>query len=1039
MAMYSQKNRPLAVHTPLGEDVLLLEGVRGSEGLSELFHFQLDVLADKRAAIPFQRLLGQPAGVRLTQADGGVRHLHGLIQRVEQGRPDAEFLPLRLHLVPRLWLYGQNRRCRIFQQQSVADIAAKVLQDLGGDLVLDLHARYQPRDYCVQYQESDVAFLSRLFEEEGIFYWFRHHEDRHVLVLSDYSPGLAALADPAMRFGKAAPLMREVRLFEWSRAQELRPGTFVTWDQCFELTRQDHGFQNLEARQQMRDSIQVGSVPHTLKLDVMTPVEVYDYPGGYAKRFDSVDRGGKPQPENLGQVVPAGAQAARLRVEEEAARSLTVRGTSNRAQLTPGYHFQVVDDVVDAGSYLAVRVEHEARGQGYRSGEEPSFQYQNSFTCLPAELPYRSVRRGVRPTISGVQTATVVGDKAVSVDKYGRVKVQFHWDREGKYNLDSSCWIRVAQVWAGKRWGAFFWPRPGQEVVVAFEDGDPDRPLIVGSVYNAANMPPFELPQNTFAAGIKSCSLDGDPQRDFNGVIFHDEKDDEHLQLHSASHEVHTSTKSRVERTRGQRVAFSGSSSLSAVGSGSGGGSFGWGSSISLVDVEDAGEMLFGLSPLHYLNFVNGNGLNVNMRGSSYTHIMSGNDNTIVFDPLRLIMAIPGVADTLGRVGRYGSALFLKGGGKQLYNGSKSEQVYFGPKVDICRCRVYNYHGLPFPVTPVSPTDWAAQLLTIFLGVALYTVHEIADELYDVGNDEKAAPEWYLVWPTFISSKVHTVLMLLEKAMASAQATEDKAAEAADQAALAATHLEVIDKIAMAAGMSEMAALEVERRILDGYGTAEDTAAFLLAQSQGSYLVSNLPKEQYHYCPGNYSIRARDVSIISAAPTDYLGPTSINLDARGKDGVGGTISMSASSQAKLCAGGAFVCVASGELTDELAVHVPTEGTLILSAGDLLTTPQISLGGLTQEIVLSVDLSTITINALGITASFGDGVASISLNAEGITLQYGDSAITLNATGVSIEGPVITSTADLANAITGDVVEIEAGESYTVTAPLSEQA
>src|SRR5262249_34785087 len=237
------------------------------------------------------------------------------------------------------------------------------------------------------------------------------------------------------------------------------------------------------------------------------------------------------------------------------------------------------------GAYLLTRVEHTARltvrpGDDQGDDEAAShLTYENRFGCVPIGLPYRPPRIVPRPVISGVQTAPVVGPRGGELfcDKYGRVKVQFHWDREGKKDGDSSCWVRVAQPWAGRRWGAFFWPRVGHEVVVAFEEGDPDQPLIVGSVYNAANMPPFVLPQNNMLAGLKSASVRGKAHENFNGIVFDDEKGREHLSIHSERHLTITSELDKLfdsGRHKAERVS---SVSLFTVGTLPGGGGSGGG------------------------------------------------------------------------------------------------------------------------------------------------------------------------------------------------------------------------------------------------------------------------------------------------------------------------------------------------------------------------------------------------------------------------------------------------------------------------------
>ena len=222
-------------------------------------------------------------------------------------------------------------------------------------------------------------------------------------------------------------------------------------------------------------------------------LEIYQYPGGYAQRFDGINKAGAPQPQDLSNIFPDRARTLRIRMEQEEVQAIDIRGTSDCGHFTAGQEFTLERHFDADDKYLLTRVEHSARQADYRSDQREAFTYENRFSCIPDGLHYRPQRTIRKPVIAGLQTAVVTGPpgEEIFVDKYGRVKVQFHWDREGKMNADSSCWLRVAQVWAGNSWGAFFWPRIGHEVVVLFEEGDPDKPLIVGSVYNAKNMPWF--------------------------------------------------------------------------------------------------------------------------------------------------------------------------------------------------------------------------------------------------------------------------------------------------------------------------------------------------------------------------------------------------------------------------------------------------------------------------------------------------------------------------------------------------------------------
>ena len=574
MPTYTQANRPLAITTPLGKDALLLTGFRGSEAISELFHFQLDLLADVQTDIRFDRLLGQSVTVELTLLNGEKRYFNGLINRLSEGARDDAFSHFRADLVPKLWLLTKKVRSRVFQQLSVPDILHQVLT--GFDVAYEISGMYHPRDYCVQYDESDFLFVSRLMEEEGIYYFFKHADGRHQLVVTDVAnqhpavPGQNSVIYDVMSGGSRD----DMRVMAWEKAQELRAGEYTLRDYCFELPAN-----NLEVSVKTVDSVMVGKVSHKLNVGGNDRLEIYDYPGGYARRFDGIDRNGVARSQDLRKIQDDGQRTVRVRMEEEEARSLEISGASNCGHFVAGHKF-TLDRHFDAdGSYLLIKIEHGAQLSGYRSGEAAAFEYDNRFTCKPAALPYRPPRLTPKPVIAGIQTAMVVGPRGEEIfcDKYGRVKVQFHWDREGKKDPNSSCWLRVAQVWAGKGWGAFFWPRVGNEVVVAFEEGDPDQPIIVGSVYNAQNMPPFGLPGSKMLGGLKSASVRGHASENFNGVVFEDAKGHEHLTIHSERHLVFNAEFDKMFRTgrhEGERVAGARTVTVGRLpgGGGSGGG-----------------------------------------------------------------------------------------------------------------------------------------------------------------------------------------------------------------------------------------------------------------------------------------------------------------------------------------------------------------------------------------------------------------------------------------------------------------------------------
>jgi type VI secretion system secreted protein VgrG len=489
LGQYTQDKRHIKIDTPLGKDALLLQGFNGEEGVSRPFHFDLRMHSENRA-IAFASIVGKMATVSMLLPDQSIRYINGVIQSFAQGgtttintgQNTATFATYFATLVPWLSLLRHTSDCRIFQEKSVPDIIEQIFKDAGfSDFQLKLQDSYQKREYCVQWNETDLNFVSRLMEEEGIFYFFEHTKDKHLLILADrateFKPcPLAASASYAVRQGSANQLGR---VTEWHMSQDIRPGKYEI---------RDYGFE--KPTFQLAASVS-GKDPRKY--------EVYYYPGEFQKAND-------------------GERLVGIRMEEEETPLSQIRGSSSCQGFIPGYRFDLKDhyrkDISDK-AYTLVGVYHSSdQGTNYlatATRTEDDLDYVNHFQCIPHPTPFRPPRLTSTPLMRGTQTAIVVGPagEEIHVDKYGRVKVQFHWDREGKYDEHSSCWVRVSQPVAGKGWGAMWIPRIGQEVIVDFLDGDPDRPIITGRVYNAESMPPYTLPDEKTKSTLKSYSSKG--------------------------------------------------------------------------------------------------------------------------------------------------------------------------------------------------------------------------------------------------------------------------------------------------------------------------------------------------------------------------------------------------------------------------------------------------------------------------------------------------------------------------------------------------
>ncbi len=537
MGGYVQQNRQVRVTTPLGENVLLLKAFSGTDEISRPFRFQIEMLAENRKKVPFDGILGEKVTVHLLLPDESTEHhFNGVCVRFAQAGRDEEFTVYRAELVPEFQLLARKAQSRIFQRKNVPDILKKVMKGVTVDW--KLQGTFEKRDFCVQYRESDFNFASRLMEEEGIFYFFKHEDGKHTMVVSNTPTDFPDLpGESEITYEELSGGVREDnRIWAWERTQEARSTKYVLWDHSFELPHK-----HLEAEEPILDSVSAGRETHKLKVKGSSEWEVYDWPGEYAQRFDGINRSGGEQQDELQKVFEDNTRTVGIRMDEEAALAVTARGASNVKHFVAGHKLTLKRHFSSDGEYVLASVTHRASfGADYRSGKDAVLTYQNGFTCFPAALPFRPKRLTAKPVVQGSQTAVVVGPKGEEIftDKYGRVKVQFHWDREGKNDEDSSCWVRVGQLAAGRRWGASYWPRIGQEVIVDFLEGDPDQPIVVGTVYNPDQMPPYlgdgpdgKHKNDNKVSGLKTNTTKGGGG--FNELRFDDTKDKQQVFLHA--------------------------------------------------------------------------------------------------------------------------------------------------------------------------------------------------------------------------------------------------------------------------------------------------------------------------------------------------------------------------------------------------------------------------------------------------------------------------------------------------------------------------
>jgi type VI secretion system secreted protein VgrG len=506
-AVYSQDGKMMRVTTPAGTDVLLLESLSAYESVSEPFELTLDMISVNARVNPDQ-LLRKPVTVTVQLHDGTTRFFHGVVRRFTQGPRVDPFVSYRAEVVPALWFLTLTTDCRVFQQLSVPDIVEQVLKEAGiTDLRVALTGTYSPREYCVQYRESNFAFISRLLEEEGIFYFFEHTEDKHTMVLADATSAVkpGPVESLEVTFGDNDTLILGGHIASFEVENLVRPG---------KVTLADYN-------DTMPKKIEASSIGATAKAS-SKGLALYDYPG----KFDAA---------------ASGDRFARLRLEAEEALACVATGVTNYRGLGSGQKLDVTGhyngDVNQ--SYHILSVTHSGFVGGYRAGaagaSEMGSRYESRFSAIPHKVPYRPIQRTPKAVVQGTQTAVVVGpsNEEIYVDKYSRVKVQFFWDRNGENNEKSSCWVRVSSAWAGKNWGAIHIPRIGQEVIVDFLEGDPDRPIITGRVYNAEQLPPYGLPDNGTQSGIKSRSSKKGGPENANELRFEDLKGSEQIFLHA--------------------------------------------------------------------------------------------------------------------------------------------------------------------------------------------------------------------------------------------------------------------------------------------------------------------------------------------------------------------------------------------------------------------------------------------------------------------------------------------------------------------------
>ena len=511
-----QSERIAEFKTPLGENVLALINIEGTEALGELFEFHIEALSEQEN-IDFDKALGQGCTLKLKAYEGKQRIFHGIMTEAQWIGKLEDFYHYKVVLRPWLWMLGRRADCRIFLDKDVKDIIKDVFSKAGfNDFEFRTNGDYEKIPYCVQYRETDLAFVSRLMEQYGIYYFFEHSDGKHAMTLADSRSSHKAIPDlskvPYVPLSHNE-LRREQHLHSWVSERRFRTGKV-----------QFNDYDYLKPKKNLLAPSEASEKYTHAKL------EVYDFPG----KYDDEDQGKK---------------LARFRLEAEQAADHRRLIEGDASSIFPGGLVTVEKHPSSAENkeYLVVRTDHRFSSHHYRSTttDEPAAPgssnsddgekdqvYRGYYEFQPSDRPFRMLPVTPKPRIYGIQTAKVVGKKGeeseeISTDEHGRIWVQVFWDREPKL----TCPIRVAQVWASKKWGGIFIPRVGMEVVVEFMEGDPDRPLVVGTVYNGDNKVPYDLPDNKTVAGWKSDSSKGG--NGYNELIFEDKKSSENIRMHA--------------------------------------------------------------------------------------------------------------------------------------------------------------------------------------------------------------------------------------------------------------------------------------------------------------------------------------------------------------------------------------------------------------------------------------------------------------------------------------------------------------------------
>jgi type VI secretion system secreted protein VgrG len=984
MATYSQEDRWLRVLAPKDLELLALS-LTGREAISELFHFELDALVPRGKELDFSKLINRPIALEVAYPISPRRPINGIVNEVTEIERDDSFTRYRIGIVPAAWRLTQSFHNRIFQQKSVVDILRTLFEGLS--TTFNVANPTRPHNYCVQYRESDFDFAHRLMGEQGLLYYFVHEAEGHRLVIADTSRNNPTLpSEHKIEFNRMSGGTRgKGRVHSWRKTQRIGTAKVSSRDYHFALPDQ-----SLQSSQSIMSTVQVGKVTHHLTNgnDHWT---IFDPRGEYAHMFDGISPTGDDQASNLKQVFDQKDQSTRNHMEAVAAEAIVIRGEGDAAHMVPGFVFQLEGHYDGDGKYLITEVEHDISAGDYRAGQSGTPEhYSNRFKTMPLDIPYRPAKPMEKPRIPGAILANVVGPpgEEIFTDKFGRIKIQFPWDLEGKRDGQSSCWVRPFSPFAGNGYGMIQIPRVGHEVLVGFIEGDPDEPVILGSAYNPNQMPPFKLPDNRTRLVMKSQTKNGDSSQ-FSGMAIEDASGQELLHLHSEKDVRLNAENNHMSTTKAGKYEWVGKFNHRMVGGlpGTGGGQDINPNNEQQNSNDDDNGDEGGESENEYVgpfHWKNGDiesilGADVSLVYGIVAEAAVGLDAAVAVGPKMEIIVNP--------IGIFTGGGLLGGmiGGNYELNFCPETRAIYGDQYEV-------HHGGTTEVTGYANDEVEEGIKVLATLVAASTTAAVV-AAGGLAESHPSLLEGVEALCGFIGGSSLLLLTSMEHICADGQDAIEEA-EFAERLTTAIEHWtqlpDTIEKLTEASvKAAKQAATDAKKAATDA---AASQVAAKMSEAGANQAVSELAASRSILINGGYTIRAQDIMRISAQKVDSLDETfcsDLVLEAIGTpEGPDGLMLLNASGAVLMQApSGASAAFGVGGPTSDIIGSVPPEGSITLQMIDEF--PQ------------------------------------IKINQDGIFLMANpDCGIAITEEGISILAPIVTVEAEESMTLSSDETIVE---------------